>query len=326
MYKSLPTLFFTFLSIQGVFLYQCPPKVKQCAKDKLKLSTLCYLQGREGIGGKDSYYFSGCLEGEQCVLEPSNIGQCGKKLAQKKEGESCSTKVECESYSCSSETKTCIQTQDENKCKEDANCGYNSFCFYSGGNAESICKPLKKEGEECELDNYCIFNYACGIVDETGKKKCAKMFSKKAGELSDNNLLCESGLASPDPNHEDKYYCADYKMTSPECTPGDESGCINTISFGASGTKEIQEPCKCKWSGEGVCRLDSSSTQWQNFIKVYNEEVAKIDPTKLHVAVARQYWWFNAKIYTARVDYAEFLEIDGAEDCVKQYYYITPFL
>lgn len=326
MYKAIPTLLLILLSIQEAFLYEsCPVKSKQCAKDKLKLSNLCYLQGREGVGGQDSYYFNGCSEGEQCVLEPTNIGQCVKKLTQKKVGESCTLMVECESYLCAT-NNTCSSIPDGNICNEDANCGYNSFCFYPGKSEieRGVCTPLKKEGEECAFDNYCIFNYACGIIDETGKKKCAKMFSRKAGELSDNNLLCESGLASPNPDNNNTYQCADYKMSSETCTPGDVDGCINTISFGNKGSKNQTETCKCKWNGQGHCNLDSSSEQWQNFIKVYNEEVTKINPEKMHVAVTRQHWWDNTNIIKARIDYAEYFEIDGTEDCVKQYYYLMP--
>lgn len=329
MYKALPTLLLILFSLQEAFLAEyCPIKSKQCAKDKLQLSNLCYLQGREGVGGQDSYYFNGCSEGEHCVLEPSNIGQCAKKLSQKKEGESCKVMVECESYLCAT-NNTCSHIPDGQTCNEDANCGYQSFCYYPGESKEErgVCMPLKKEGEECAFDNYCEFNYACGIIEihenET-IKNCTKMFSRKAGELSDNNLLCESGLASPNPDNNYTYQCADYKMSSTNCTPGDVSGCTNTISFGDNGSKTETEACKCKWDGQGRCNLDSSSEQWQNFIKVYNEEVKKIDPEKIHVAVARQRWWDNANIIKARIDYAEYFEIDGTDDCVKQYYYLRP--
>ena len=117
------------------------------------------------------------------------------------------------------------------------------------------------------------------------------------------------------------YYCADYKMNVTTCTLGKE--CNMTITATSTLTKEYSDTCRCKWDGTPMCRLDSSSTQWKNFVDTYNaaiKELSEAERNNIHVVLQRGNWWNITKIQNAYAEYGQYLEINGTQDCVKSYY------
>lgn len=272
----------------------CPKKEKKCFENNTVLSSpACYLSGKDGFGSdsQDTYYYRSCNTGEKCHIDPlSGVGQCVKIIEKKKEGEECISMSECESVTCI-EGK-CSHVLDGSVCNENENCGLGSFCMNQREGNYSICAPLRQKGEECGNDDYCAFNMACGTLDkDSPTKHCEIMFSLDAGAMNDNNLLCKSGLASMIPDGK-TYYCADYKMDKPTCTL--QQNCTMTITASPTLSKEYKDTCKCKWDGTSLCRLDSSSTQWTNFVETYNKEVQVLkeeDIKKIHVVLQRGNWW-----------------------------------
>lgn len=225
---------------------------------------------------------------------------------------------ECESKIC--KEGKCTHLLDGDVCNENDNCGLNSFCMEHGAGNYRTCTALKKEGEECGTDDYCGFNMACGTVEDS-KKKCPIMFSLDAGKMCDNNLLCKSGFATKKLETDKTLYCADYKMLNTTCELGNK--CDMTIQFGNDEKRDYQDECRCKWDGKSLCRLDSSSGQWTNFTKIYDEQIkalTKEETEKIHVVLERGKWWGIPKIQNAYAEYGQYFEIDGTEDCVKSFY------
>lgn len=310
--------FIILLQLISVFVSRsCSGFNKKCIDDT-NSDDLCYLSGKEGTaaGSNFTYYYKACPKGQICQKLTTYTGKCAKIVSLGQFGDECKNSFECESGICLQ--NKCTYLKEGSVCNEDKNCNKTSFCYSGPGIGTSVCKPLAKEGEECSFDNYCAFNLACGTIDNSGKKKCAKMYSLKAGEMSDNADLCEGGYFV---SINSVYYCADATITVTNCNFEDANPCPMELDGGALGKLETAfGMCNCKWNGEQVCKPTSNSEQWKNFTKIYKEEVEKMKGEEIHSATMRRYFWGNKKIQDARTIYGDYLSIDGAPDCVVNYY------
>ncbi len=314
--KSYLALVILFQYISEFLSRSCKGFNKKCI-DETSSTHFCYLAGYEGTDENSNftYYYGSCPKGQFCQKITTYTGTCAKRLSLGQLGDECKNSFECESGVCLQ--NKCSYLKEGSVCNEDKNCNKTSFC-YSGATGVSVCKPLSKEGEECNFDNYCAFNLACGTIDTSGKKKCAKMYSIKAGEMSDNAELCEGGYFV---TLNSKSICADATTTVTNCNFEDENPCPMELDGGALGKLETGfGMCNCKWNGEQVCKPTSNSEQWKNFTKIYKEEVEKMKGEEVHAATMRRYFWGNKKIQDARTIYGDYLNIDGAPDCVVNYY------
>lgn len=64
---------------------------------------------------------------------------------------------------------------------------------------------------------------------------------------------------------------------------------------------------------------------WDKFLEIYNEEIQKIDPTKIKVTELRSIFW-SPKINMADMTKMFYARIKGAEKCVYDYFgmnYVT---
>lgn len=303
----------------------CKAYEKKCFDENYVINRdLCYVSGNEGIGNQSvyTYYYGQCEKNSYCA-KVSTKGQCVESFPLKQDGSQCNIGVECESGVCDMQTHKCVYLKDGDVCYDDAQCGRKSFCYSDLNSNTKKCIPLKKENEECYGDNYCDFNLACGTIDKSGVKKCAKMFSLKAGEMSDNMDLCEGGFFA---DYDNTTYCVDVIVTNKRCSFEDDNPCPTVYDFGnVTAKQEVHGMCHCKWNGDKVCKPSSNSNLWKQFISVYNNVVANLNVDNIHVATMRRKWWGSYDIIKARSDYADYLETHGTQQCVKSYYYSTVY-
>lgn len=314
--SKLYLLFFGCLIKEILSAAKCKTFKKRCI-DEVKIENICYLSGNEGIGEASiyNYFYKPCSNNQFCEKITTNYGQCMDRYNNMEEGEKCSMGLECKSGICSN--GKCSYILDGNICNEDMNCKKTSFCKYRAS-GKPICAKLSGKGEECLFDNYCQFNLACGTIDTSGVKKCAEMYSLKAGEMSDNADLCESGYFA---TRNGISYCVEAVVNKTTCSFEEENPCPTYLIYNETIPTEIAfGACNCKWNGDMVCKPSSNSDSWKNFIKIYRDEVSKIKGEEIHASTMRRSFWGKNEIIDARTYYSNYLEMDGAEDCVINYY------
>lgn len=287
----------------------CPKKIKECVENV----AFCHIYGTEGTGtlSQFSEYFRTCPRDEICKVPlASKVGQCVKNIKLISENEPCNVSSECMSGVC--KNSKCVYVPDGQSCDFDSNCGRESFC---GDN--KTCVPLKKEGEDCNLDKECQVGLACGKTNGN-KEKCTKMFSLNPGDQSNNELLCKDGYIH---SIENVYYCAKASLENEKCEIIESDQCKMTINAGSHGIGLVAYgTCKCNWNGEAYCQPVSNSKVWTDFVETYSSNIAKVNKA-VHYSTMRDDWWGIEKIMKAWVDYKEFFNLKDADSCVKNFYY-----
>ena len=284
-------------------------QVYKCASE-LGIDNLCYKATRQG--SDNIIYVAGCAEDEYCPAKEE--AYCTKKIVKKDEGDQCELDTECKSGMCT-EGK-CSTLPDGAECKKHYQCGQSSACRPS----DSTCQPLLKEGEACDSDYECDFNLACG------DGKCQKMFSLEVGAVSDNWKLCKSGISYKYKSKKGyNFYCVDKRQDTPTCPENYEKTCNFTVSIAEGDEHTYSEYCLPNWEYKPYCEMGSDFFLWDKFLEIYNEEIQKIDPTKIKVTELRSIFW-SPKINMADMTKMFYARIKGAEKCVYDYFgmnYVT---
>ena len=250
-------------------------------------------------------YVDGCAEDEYCPYGQA-VAYCTKRVQKKEDGESCSANSDCKSVLCQDEK--CSRLEDGESCEIDANCGNFSFCDIKGS---YTCKPLAKEGEFCADDYGCGFGLIC-------HKKCIKPFTIEKGEPTFNFHDCKDGAYSYFPDQEYQYYCAEKKQLTPTCSDYSSKTCDFEYSSG-NITIVNHEWCFPNWDYKPYCGDSSGSKFWKEYLETYEEEVKKVDLTKIKVTDIRHLFW-TRKADIAYYRYANHEFLLGADKCVHDYF------
>ena len=246
----------------------------------------------------------GCPEGEFCPSSPEEA-YCTKIPIKKEEGEECTKQEECKSSIC--EENKCKTLADGEECKKHYHCGQFSYC----DEISSQCKPLVKEGGKCNTSFECGFDLACANF------VCKKMFSLPTGEATDNWQVCQTGRSFELSTGE---YCVEKKQNTPTCPTNYEKTCEFTVYSGETEKPyTYKEWCLPNWNYEPFCENGSDSKELQEFLRIYREETAKIDPKTIKVTELRNSFW-NEKTNRAKWTAMFYAKVKGAEKCVYDYF------
>ena len=171
-------------------------------------------------------------------------------------GESCDLNTECYKNNCVK--NKCIGKADGESCYNDYECLQESYC-----KDNNCTKYATKNGDCRELR--CAFGYKC-VETGNGVWKCLEHFSVKAGEIAEDEMLCESRY------RKDVTYYDTRMKSDEEFQECGKNNCATEIINGEGNiVGENETRCEVFGPNGRLCHSSTSSKQWKNFVKTIKE-------------------------------------------------------
>lgn len=289
-------------------------KVKYVCASKLEEKGVCYLSTTDS-SGLEVKYVKTCKSGKVCdAVTEDGFSKCYKKEnSKRKDGKKCVANEECQCERCSQNKCTPLSTGE--KCSSSRQCGIHGYCdIYT-----NKCEAIKAEGEECSQTNGCKIGLICDKNHTDLKHYCIEMFSKKKGADTYNEYTCESGYAKL--GSDGKGNCAERTLSNKDCTK--DEGCEYTIDNNSTKITRNDE-CVYKFDGATKTCSQGNGELWNNYIKIYKEEIEKIKKDDSLYASDFEddgrYYYRNQKLKDAYIEWKESAILEGADDCIKDYF------
>lgn len=212
-----------------------------------------------------------CPSNQKCSLDTL---ECLNITVNHYDGDSCEDSNDCYAdLKC--ENNVCKGVKDGESCEYHYQCGKKSYC----DSEESICKPLKKDDEECDDDEECGFFSLCDYVsDVSSTRTCFTPFSFENGRFANLYGYCKSGYS----NSEDR--CADVisENDGEECE--DDSDCIWNEIVSPTENKTIEGECVYSYSGKYLCNWGTNSKSLALVHKIIENEFRRQEENPTHIA------------------------------------------
>ena len=259
------------LYIQSADPVVCTTIYQKQKEEKSLIDGLCKVEEVDKETGITTISLQKCENKYYCNIHGNKIEQCQYKFTRKFEGDSCAYGEQCFSGICTD--SKCVAIPDNDNCNQvDGACKKTSYC----DNTKNICMPLSADGESCQRDEECSIGFGCH------KEHCVRLFSLTK-EPVDKRYFCKSGQITNDGFC--KTTAQKYKEEKGNCTTDDDCEIIeeSILTTSTNHTK-----CTCNKMGKKYCGLTSNTTEWENYINVWNQRIDKMRADKtLHPAYLR---------------------------------------
>ncbi|KAN0015839.1 hypothetical protein ACTFIU_005786 [Dictyostelium citrinum] len=167
---------------------------------------------------------SSCVIGLTC--DPVEYKCLNSRFAQI--GEKCSSETDCSGALASCTNNVCT-AEPSGKCDDASDCEYGSTC------SNSLCVPLRKQGESCDFmkGESCIYGLSC-VTNSTGSAGiCGPLFSKPLGGScfvdddcnQSENLYCSQKSHLCEEYVEPKQPTTNCSLTQDSCGPFHQCSC-----------------------------------------------------------------------------------------------------
>lgn len=245
----------------------------------------------------DVTYVRPCSIGDSCSQKDGNIKYCQTNNIKKYEGVSCSINEECLSDNCV-EGK-CVAKVYEAYCTNSYQCARDSHCLIK-------CYPYPKLNETCS--SVCELGFHC-VKESTLTSKCMEMYTLSVGQSTLDDSLCFSNTARDG-------VCYDTRPKSREEFKSCESDndCIMELinADGAVVGEKVGE-CKKTYLEEKYCYPSSTSEEWKNYVRVFNNAKNNRLVDKVHQSLIQN----NPDEYSLSIKEALFaMEQHNVPSCV----------
>ena len=314
----------SILTLLLVLSFNEAATVYKCSKD-LKLDT-CELY--EYSGDDFIYYVKGCSKGKKC-MKAGDVNVCMKPKELLKEGKSCVSSAECKSELC--QGKKCATLKEGSECKDDNQCGNDSYCKYNSASDNKTCAKYAVEGAECETSEdpnlECQTGFTCKQYGTNTKKVCVMNYSLEDGTAITRSsssegvdeTACKSGIAFK--KADSTFACGTVK-TATSCDDNDE--CSVTVSFSGSDEKTFPNV----WCNNveipmnPPCPYSVKPKEYTDYIEEYTKKLAEIVKDEdVKISRLNEDHLNNKDVIEKYVDYIHKDDIPSTDgDCVRDYF------
>lgn len=338
---------FYFLKINSITVYQC--------STMQFLPEQCMLNYTDKNG--DTHILLKICQ-QNYICQPNrdySMGFCIFNVKEVPPGNKCYYSAECSTRNCDNEV--CLGYTENKYCNpEKTECNYNMTCRKTLEENRYVYKCLNISDiyEECDNNYDCGFNLVCGynfsinetindleITDNitlndiknytsssdyylnlTENKTCINRASLKNGEITNEEMACESGQGIPIEIFEGKeeFICCSKKRIIKDCDKNNK--CIIEVDIGLSTNIELEQDCLFSNIGNLICPLDQKEKAWKNYLDIYESIFSK----EIEESVHNPYNKFNLQngdVMKAYWQYFDWIHSIEGDECAIKYFFIN---
>lgn len=254
---------------------------------------------------KSIIFVNPCKFGYYCAIENGDYGPvCAKRIIPSGENDECFNNIDCGIGTC--ENGRCKVRKDGEECYYDEYCEEQSIC-----NEDNVCAPMRTLGEPCNQSTDCEIGLEC--INDI----CQNIFTGENGDQVNDEKACMSGFTI-DKEFSDgvKTICANFTVKS-QCDG--ENYCYGFLDDGVDTYSNYQVSCNKNWDNQYICPSERFPP-YKTYIDSFSEGLLGLKNLEKNRVINR-YTLNNPSVTGFLLDYHEYYNSYGAEDCVRYFFY-----
>lgn len=256
-------------------------------------------------GDKTISFVKACPKGYFCDIENSTYKpSCAKRIIPSGEGGKCYNNIDCAIGAC--QGGKCKIIKDGGICIFDEFCTEKSIC-----NDQKICAPMSRLGEPCNLSTDCLIGLEC--INNI----CLYIATGENGDLVNTEKGCISGFTiSKQFLDGKKTVCATF-LNASKCD--NSNNCYGNLDDGEKIYTNYSISCKKNWENQYICPSERGSI-FLNYIDSFVEGLLSVKDIENN-RITNRYTLNNPTISSFFLDYEQYYNVYGADDCVRFFFY-----
>ena len=216
----------------------------------------------------------------------------------------------------------CLKVSELNEeCENNYDCGFNLECAYN----KKLNEIIDSNNNNINYnDIYNLMNSPFYLnLSKNLNKTCINRASLNNGEISNEQMACQSGELIPILNDPEKkgFICGSKKRIIKDCDKNNK--CIVEVDLGLANNIEVEQDCLFSNLGNLICPLKQKEKAWKNYLDVFQRiyEKEKLGG-KIHIPY-NKYDLQNYDVTRAYWEYYDWIHSIEGDECSKEYFFMN---